>query len=145
MQSSYKIDILKKFAKFTGIHMCLSLFYNKLEMFLPTILLNKRLQHRCFPVNVAKFLTIPFQLNTSSLRQNFDPSYLAILFWPAPRFYGPTPPAHFFFVPALLTPSFTTVPPARPRCPPRPCCFLISWVLSCSTTFEATHICHVCN
>ena len=119
MQSSYKIDILKKFAKFTGIHMCLSLFFNKLEMFLPTILLNKRLQHRCFPVNVAKFLTIPFQLNTSSLRQNFDPSYLAILFWPAPRFYGPTPPAHFFCArsthaifhdcaaraPALSTPS----------------------------------------
>ena len=120
MQSSYKIDILKKFAKFTGIHMCLSLFFDKLKIFPPTILLNKRLQHRCFPVNVAKFLTIPFQLNTSSLRQNFDPSYLAILFWPAPRFYGPTPPAHFFFcarsthaifhdcaarAPALSTPS----------------------------------------
>ena len=38
-----KIGFLEKFAKFTGKHLCQSLF------------LIKRLCHRCFPVNYAKF------------------------------------------------------------------------------------------
>ena len=37
----------KNFAIFTGKHMCWSLFFNFIE---------KRLQHRCFPVNIGKFL-----------------------------------------------------------------------------------------
>ena len=40
--------VLRKFAKFTGKHLCQSLF------------LKKRLWHRCFLLNFAKFLRTPF-------------------------------------------------------------------------------------
>ena len=46
-----KKDILKKFAKFTGTHLCQSLFLNTVER--PATLLKKRRWHRCFPVNLA--------------------------------------------------------------------------------------------
>ena len=51
--------LLKNFAKFTGKHLCQSLF---LIMFQapPETLLKKRLWHRCFPVNFAKFLKASF-------------------------------------------------------------------------------------
>ena len=41
--------VLKNFAKFTGKHLYQNLFFIK-----------KRLWYRCFPVNFAKFLRIPF-------------------------------------------------------------------------------------
>ena len=43
-----KKAVLRNFAKFTGKHLCQSLF------------LNKVLGHRCFPVNFAKFLRTAF-------------------------------------------------------------------------------------
>ena len=45
----------KKFAKFTGKHLYQSLFFNKVAGQRPATLLKKRLWHRCFPVNFAKF------------------------------------------------------------------------------------------
>ena len=50
--------VFRNFAKFTGKHLCQSLFFNKAAG--PATLLKKRLWHRCFPVNFAKFLRIPF-------------------------------------------------------------------------------------
>ena len=47
-----KKGILRNFAKFTGKHLCQSL--------LTATLLKNRFLHRCFPVNFAKFLRIPF-------------------------------------------------------------------------------------
>ena len=47
---------LKNFAIFTGKHLCLSLF-NKV------FLIKKRLQHKCFPVNIVKFLRTPILKN----------------------------------------------------------------------------------
>ena len=47
--------VLRNFAKFTGKHMCQSLFFNKVERLRPATLLKKRLLHRCFPVNFEKF------------------------------------------------------------------------------------------
>ena len=44
-----KKDVLTSFAKFTGKHLFQSLFFMK-----------KRLWHRCFTVNFAKFLRTPF-------------------------------------------------------------------------------------
>ena len=44
----------KNFAKFTRKHLC-QFFFNKLAGLEPTILLKKRLWHRCDPVNFAKF------------------------------------------------------------------------------------------
>ena len=60
-----KIGVLKNFAIFTGKHLCWSVFfYWSLR---PAIVLKKRLQHKCFPVNIAKFFkTAFFSKNTSS-------------------------------------------------------------------------------
>ena len=52
--------VLRNFTKFTGKHLCQSLFFNKLTGLRTTTLLKKRLWHRCFPVNFAKFLRTPF-------------------------------------------------------------------------------------
>ena len=46
---------LKNLSKFTGKHLCQSLFFNK-----PATFLKKRLWHRCFAVNFAIFLRTPF-------------------------------------------------------------------------------------
>ena len=54
---SVKKVFLGNFAKFTGKHQCQSLFFNKVAG--PT-LSKKKLWHRCFPVNFAKFLRAPF-------------------------------------------------------------------------------------
>ena len=60
-----KKGVLRNFTKFTGKHLCQSLFFNKVAGLRPTTLLKKRLCYRCFPVNFAKFLRTPFLQNTS--------------------------------------------------------------------------------
>ena len=52
--------VLKNFFKFTVKHLCHGLFFNKVAGLRPATLLKKRLWHRCFPVNFAKFLRTPF-------------------------------------------------------------------------------------
>ena len=47
--------VLKNLAKFTGKHLCQCLFLNEVTSLRPATLL-KKLWHRCFPVNFAKFL-----------------------------------------------------------------------------------------
>ena len=60
-----KKGVLRNFTKLTGKHLYQSLFLNKVASFRPTILLKRRLWHRCFPVDFAKFLRTPFFKNTS--------------------------------------------------------------------------------
>ena len=60
-------DFLRHFAKFAGKHLCQSLCFNKFADLRPATLLKKRLWHRFFPVNFAKFLKTP--LFTQHLRQ----------------------------------------------------------------------------
>ena len=55
-----KKGILRNFTKFTGKHLCQSLFFNKVAGLRPATLLKKRLWHRCFPANFVKFLRTPF-------------------------------------------------------------------------------------
>ena len=55
-----KRGVIKNFAKFTGKYLCQSLFFSKVAGLRPATLLKKRLWHRCFPVNFAKFLRTPF-------------------------------------------------------------------------------------
>ena len=50
-----KKDVFRNFTKFTGKHLCQSHFFNKVAG-----ILKKRLWHRCFPVNFAKFLRTLF-------------------------------------------------------------------------------------
>ena len=57
--------VLRNFVKFTGKHLCQSLFFNKVAGLRAATLLKKRLWHRYFPVNLAKFLRTPFLQNTS--------------------------------------------------------------------------------
>ena len=48
----YKKGVLKNFSKFTGKHLCQSLFFNKVSKV-------KRDWRRCFPLNFEKFLRTP--------------------------------------------------------------------------------------
>ena len=57
-----KKGVLRNFTKFTGKHLCQSLFFNKVAGLRPATLLKKRLWHRCFPMNFAKFLRTPFSI-----------------------------------------------------------------------------------
>ena len=51
----YKIGTCKNLVKFTGKHLRWSLFLNKIAGWGPVTLLKRRLWHRCFLVNFAKF------------------------------------------------------------------------------------------
>ena len=55
-----KKGVLRNSAKFTEKHLCQSLFCNKVAALKQATLLKKRLWHRCFPVDFAKFLRTPF-------------------------------------------------------------------------------------
>ena len=50
-----KKGVFENFAKFTGKHLCQSLFFNKVAVPKPATLLKKRLWHMCFPVNLRNF------------------------------------------------------------------------------------------
>ena len=56
---SVKKGVLTNSTKFTGKHLCHSLFFNKVAALRPATSLKKRLWHRCFPVNFAKFPRTP--------------------------------------------------------------------------------------
>ena len=64
---SLRKGVLRNFAKFTGKHLCQSLFFNKVAGLSPEAcnFIKKRLWRRCFPVNFAKFQRTPFLQNTS--------------------------------------------------------------------------------
>ena len=62
---SMQEDVLRNFTKFTAKHMCQSLSFNKVAGQRSATLLKKKLWHRHFPVNFAKFLRTPFMQNTS--------------------------------------------------------------------------------
>ena len=51
--------VLTNFAKFTGKHLCQSLFFDKLARLNPCNFILKRLWYSCFTVNFANFLRTP--------------------------------------------------------------------------------------
>ena len=57
---SVKMVLLGVFAKFTGKHLCQSLFFNKVGGLRPATSLKTRPWHRCFLVNFAKILRTSF-------------------------------------------------------------------------------------
>ena len=59
---SLKKVVLKNFAKFTGKHLCRSLFLNKAAGPRPVTLLKKRLQHRCILVKFPNLKNNSWQL-----------------------------------------------------------------------------------
>ena len=78
---SVKKGVLRNFAKFTGRHLCQSLFFIKVAGLRPATLLKKRLWRRNFPVSFAKFLRTPLfieHLLGFLLKQN---DWSGDLFW----------------------------------------------------------------
>ena len=64
MNRSYiKKAVLKNFAIFTEKHLSWCLFLYKYANLQSWNFIGKRLQHRCFPVNIAKFLRTPVLKN----------------------------------------------------------------------------------
>ena len=61
-----KKAVLKNFAIFRGKHLCWSLYFNKVSGLRPATSLKKRLRHRCFPANIAKFLRTAFFIDRTS-------------------------------------------------------------------------------
>ena len=59
-----KKGVFENFAKFIGKHLWQSIFINKVAGLRLATLLRKRLWHRWFPVNYAKFLRTPFIYRT---------------------------------------------------------------------------------
>ena len=57
--------VLRNFVKFTGKHLCRSLFLNKVAGLSPATLIKRDSGHRCFPVNLTKFLRTTLLQNTS--------------------------------------------------------------------------------
>ena len=57
---SIETVVLKISARFTRKHLYQSLFFSKVAGLRPATLLKKRLSHRCFPANFAKFLRTLF-------------------------------------------------------------------------------------
>ena len=55
----FKIGVVKNFAIFIG-NICVGLFLIKLQPFKACNFIKKRLQHKCFLVNIAKFLRTAF-------------------------------------------------------------------------------------
>ena len=62
---SVKKLFLKNLQKFTGKHLCQSLFLSKAATLRPATLLKKKPWHGCFSANFAKVLRTPFLTNTS--------------------------------------------------------------------------------
>ena len=60
-----KNGTLENKTKFTGKHLCQGIFFTKVSGLKPGTLFKKKLWHRCFPVNFARFLGTPFLLNIS--------------------------------------------------------------------------------
>ena len=63
-QVFYRKAVLRNLAKFTGKHLCKNLFFNKVAALNPSTVLEKRLWHRCFPVNFAQFFKNIFYYTT---------------------------------------------------------------------------------
>ena len=71
MHDPLPLTVLKNFATFTGKHLCWSFLLIKLQAGRPVTFFKKRLQHRCFPLNIAKsfrhYLQIEVKLNLSKV------------------------------------------------------------------------------
>ena len=85
----------RNFTKFTGKNQCQSLVFNKKAGLRPATLLEKRLWHRCFPENFAKFVSTPFftehfwwllpELVENELKKELIKKFLTIFFKPIYR------------------------------------------------------------
>ena len=77
---SIKEGVLRNFSKFTGKHLCQSLFFNKVAGSCrhEATLLKKRFWHAYFPVNFEKFLRRPSFIEHRVTASDSLPSILSI-------------------------------------------------------------------
>ena len=61
----FKKGVLKIFVKFTGMHLCQTLFFNKVTGLMSATVLKRRFQYSCFSQNFVKFLRTCLLQNTS--------------------------------------------------------------------------------
>ena len=66
LQIFFKIGVLKNFTKFSGKHLCWSLFLIKLQAFRRATLLKRDFQHRCFSCEVWEYFKNAFFYISSS-------------------------------------------------------------------------------
>ena len=83
-QMFFKICVIKNAAIFTGKHLCCSLLLIEFIKNLICNFIKKRLQHRCFPVNIAKSLGTVFFYRTPPVA----PSVLLIKSCMAENWWG---------------------------------------------------------
>ena len=62
-QTFHKKAVFKSLVIFTDEHLCCSLFFNENAGLRSCSFIKKRLQHRCFPLNIATFLKTPVLKN----------------------------------------------------------------------------------
>ena len=89
---SVRLGVLRNFTKFTGKHLCQSLFFNKAAGLRTATLLKKGLWHRCFPVNFVEFLRTPFSQKSSGRLLPNEVTYLKLLKTPGLNFFGNSVP-----------------------------------------------------
>ena len=85
MQKQPFVDVLqnrcsKKFRNFTEKHLYRSLFIDKVAGMMSATLLKKRLQHRCFLVNFAKFLTPNANIIKGRITKNGNLPVITLIF-----------------------------------------------------------------
>ena len=79
-----KKGVYRNFVKCTGKYLCQSLFFKWSCRLESCGFIKKRLWHRCFPVNFAKFLRTPFlteQLRWLLLHKNFENVWIDIWYF----------------------------------------------------------------
>ena len=97
----YKKAVLKNFSILTGKHLCWSLFFNQFVVLQVCNFIKKRFQHRCFSVNIAKFLKthilkkICERLLLNNVKPNFSSVYLKMLIFLKTRRKTPVPECLF--------------------------------------------------
>ena len=77
--------VLKKFTKFTGKRLCQNIFFNKIAG-RPSTLLNKRLWHRCFPMNFGKFLRTLYYRTPLVAASSYQRTVILTIVTPSERY-----------------------------------------------------------
>ena len=124
-QIFFKIGVFKNFTIFTEKRLCWNLFLIKLCQVADLKacnLIKKRLQHRCFPLNIDKFLKTAFLQNTSDGCFLFNRDLLREFGIPISSF---SPSAHeIHFQKEFFEGNLPFIPPN----------IIMSWVRSVSTS-----------
>ena len=77
-QMLFKIGFLRNFTLFTGKYLCWSLYLIDLQAWTPPTL-SKKIQHKCFLVNIAKFFRTPSFYRTLPVAASATLAFVSML------------------------------------------------------------------